>query len=64
MRVHYRGRWRLFAEAPTNHHGAFKVTYQFEGAIGRFPFRAEVKSSQAGFAYATGDSGVIDVRTN
>jgi hypothetical protein len=64
MRVRYRGRWRLFAEAPTSRKGAFEVAYRFEGSIGRFPFRAEVKASQAGFAYAAGHSGVIDVRTN
>ena len=64
MRVHYQGRWRLFTEAATNRKGTFKVAYQFQGAIGRFPFRAEVKANQTGFAYATGYSGVIDVHTN
>lgn len=64
MRVHYRGRWRLLAEATTNRSGRFKVAYQFQGAIGRFPFRAEVKANQTGFAYATGYSGAIDVHTN
>jgi hypothetical protein len=62
--VHYRGRWEPFRTPRTNAHGRFRVVYQFEGGVGRFPFRAEVPGGQAGFPFASGSSRVVDVSTN
>jgi hypothetical protein len=62
--VHYRGRWEPFRTPRSNRHGRFRVSYQFQGAVGRFPFRAEVPSGQAGFPFDSGKSQVIYVRTN
>lgn len=62
--VHYRGRWEPFRTPRTNAHGRFRVVYQFEGGVGRFPFRAEVPGGQAGFPFASGNSRVVDVSTN
>jgi hypothetical protein len=62
--VHYRGRWEPFRTPRTNAHGRFHLIYQFEGGVGRFPFRAEVPGGQAGFPFASGNSQVVDVRTN
>jgi hypothetical protein len=62
--VHYRGRWEPFRDPRSDRTGRFHVRYQFEGAIGRFPFRAEVLGGQAGFPYATGESTAVDVVTN
>lgn len=62
--VHYRGRWEPFRTPRTDAAGRFTVVYQFEGAIGRFPFRAEVPPSQADFAFARGLSKVVDVDTD
>ncbi len=59
--VHYRGRWEPFRTPRTAADGHFKVLYQFEGAVGRFPFRAEVPEGQAGFPYTTGYSNTVDV---
>jgi hypothetical protein len=61
--VHYRGRWEPFRTPRTDAAGHFTVVYQFEGARGRFPFRAEVPPSQADFAFGRGFSGVVDVVT-
>jgi hypothetical protein len=61
--VHYRGRWEPFRTPRTDTHGHFHVAYQFEGAIGRFPFYAEVPAGQAGFPYASGHSQIINVAT-
>ena len=63
MLVHYLGQWEPFRTARTNKAGHFRVRYRFEGAVGRFPFRAEVFSGQSGFPFTHGDSGVIDVRS-
>jgi hypothetical protein len=62
--VHYRGQWEPFRTPRTDAAGRFTVVYQFEGAVGRFPFRAEVPPSQADFAFGRGLSKVIDVDTN
>ncbi|HYM55450.1 MAG TPA: hypothetical protein VES97_08815 [Solirubrobacteraceae bacterium] len=62
--VHYRGRWEPFRTPRTDAAGHFAVTYQFQGALGRFPFRAEVPSSQADFSFARGLSEVVDVATD
>jgi hypothetical protein len=61
--VYYRGRWEPFRTPRTNAAGYFHVLYQFEGAVGRFPFRAQAPAGQAGFPYATGNSNTVDVRT-
>jgi len=61
--VHYRGRWEPFRTPRTNANGRFRVVYQFEGGVGRFPFRAEVPAGQAGFPFTTGYSQVVDVAT-
>lgn len=61
--VHYRGRWEPFRAPRTDGHGRFHVAYQFQGGVGRFPFRAEVPDGQSGFAYAAGRSQVVNVST-
>jgi 5-hydroxyisourate hydrolase-like protein (transthyretin family) len=62
--VHYRGRWEPFRVPQTDSRGRFEVVYQFQGGIGHFPFRASVLGGQAGFPFAHGDSGAVDVATN
>jgi hypothetical protein len=62
--VHYRGRWEPFRDPRTDSHGRFHVVYQFQGGIGRFPFRALVFGSQGGFPFALGESRAVDVTTN
>ena len=62
--VHYRGRWEPFRTPRTDAAGHFDVSYQFQGALGRYPFRAEVPASQADFSFAHGLSEVVDVTTN
>ena len=62
--VHYRGRWEPFRTPRTNRRGRFSVLYQFEGGVGRFPFRAEVPGGQAGFPFGSGESRVVDVSTS
>ncbi len=61
--VHYRGRWEPFRTPRTNSHGRFHVLYQFEGGVGRFPFRALAFAGQSGFPFSSGESGVVDVTT-
>jgi hypothetical protein len=61
--VHYRGRWEPFRDPRTDASGRFRVRYQFEGAVGRFPFRAEVLGGQSGVPYSTGESTRVDVAT-
>jgi hypothetical protein len=61
--VHYRGRWEPFRTPRTDAAGRFAVPYQFQGALGRFPFRAEALAGQAGFPYSAGRSQVVDVAT-
>jgi len=62
--VHYRGQWEPFRTPRTDAAGRFTVVYQFEGAVGRFPFRAEVPPSQADYAFGRGLSKVVDVLTD
>jgi hypothetical protein len=62
--VHYRGHWEPLRTPRTDPSGRFSVPYQFQGAIGRFPFRAEVFGGQSGFPYTTGRSRPVDVTTN
>jgi len=61
--VHYRGRWEPFRTPRTNAHGRFRVVYQFEGAVGSFPFRVEVPAGQSGFPFGGGFSNVVNVAT-
>jgi hypothetical protein len=61
--VHYRGRWEPFRTPRTDARGRFRVAYQFQGGVGRFPFRAEVPAGQAGFPFASGTSEVVSVAT-
>jgi hypothetical protein len=61
--VHYRGHWEPFRAPRTNSKGRFRVVYQFEGAVGSFPFRVKVPGDQAGFAFSTGYSASVSVST-
>ena len=62
--VHYRGRWEPFRVPQTDSRGRFEVVYQFQGGVGRFPFRASVLGGQAGFPFVHGESEAVDVTTN
>jgi hypothetical protein len=62
--VHYRGHWEPFRTPRTDSNGRFQVIYQFEGGLGRFPFRAEVPAGQAGFPFTDGYSNTVDVTTS
>ncbi|HEX5308926.1 MAG TPA: hypothetical protein VFW38_07590 [Solirubrobacteraceae bacterium] len=62
--VHYRGRWEPFRDPRTDGRGRFRVAYQFQGGVGRFPFRALVFGNQSGFPFALGESRTVDVTTN
>jgi hypothetical protein len=61
--VHYRGHWEPFRDPRTDSRGRFRVVYQFQGGIGRFPFRAVVFGSQGDFPFAPGESRGVDVTT-
>ena len=61
--VHYLGRWEPFRTPRTDAAGRFRVVYQFQGGLGRFPFRAQIRDGQASFPYARGQSPVINVTT-
>jgi hypothetical protein len=61
--VHYRGHWAPFRDPRTDSRGRFRVVYQFQGGIGRFPFRAVVFGSQRDFPFALGESRAVDVTT-
>jgi hypothetical protein len=61
--VHYRGRWEPFRTPRTDAAGRFSIPYQFQGSVGRFPFRATVFGGQAGLPYAQGDSAPVSVNT-
>ncbi|HSZ69113.1 MAG TPA: carboxypeptidase-like regulatory domain-containing protein [Solirubrobacteraceae bacterium] len=67
--VHYKGRWVPIpashtegATRRTDASGHFVVAYKFQGATGRFPFRAVVPGGQAGLPYTRGYSDTVDVR--
>jgi hypothetical protein len=62
--VHYRGHWEPFRTPRTDSNGRFTVVYQFEGGVGRFPFRALAFGGQSGFPFTHGESGAVDVTTN
>jgi len=59
--VHYRGAWVPFRTPRTSSAGDFSIAYQFQGATGRFPFRAQVPAGQAGFPYVDGTSRAVTV---
>jgi hypothetical protein len=59
--VHYLGLWEPLRTPRTDARGRFRVAYQFQGAVGRFPFRARVFAGQAGFPFVEGNSRPIDV---
>jgi hypothetical protein len=61
--VHYRGAWEPFRTPRTDARGRFSARYQFQGAVGRFPFRAEVPNGQAGYPYTAGTSPTVIVRS-
>jgi hypothetical protein len=61
--VHYLGHWEPFRDPRTNGNGSFHVDYQFQGAIGRFPFRIEIPAGQADFPYISGYSNIVDAFT-
>ncbi|MFZ1154658.1 MAG: hypothetical protein WAN93_07120 [Solirubrobacteraceae bacterium] len=61
--VHYRGRWEPFRDPRTDSRGRFQVVYQFQGGVGRFPFRALAFGGQAGFPFAHGESEAVYVTT-
>ena len=63
MLVHYRGHWEPFRTPRTDSSGRFRVAYHFEGAVGNFPFRAEVPAGQADFPFSGGYSDIVDVST-
>jgi hypothetical protein len=62
--VHYRGRWEPFRDPRTDSRGRFHDAYQFQGGVGRFPFRALVFGGQSGFPFVHGESRSVDVTTN
>lgn len=59
--VHYRGSWETIRTSRTKPTGHFKLTYQFQGSIGRFPFRVATPGGQANFPYLSGYSKIIAV---
>ena len=61
--VHYRGRWEPFRAPRTDSRGRFQVVYQFEGGVGRFPFKAMVFGGQGSFPFTIGESRTVDVTT-
>ena len=61
--VHYRGAWVAIRTPRTERNGHFAVRYRFQGAVGRFPFRAQAPGGQTGFPYESGSSAAIAVRT-
>jgi hypothetical protein len=59
--VRYRGAWEPFRTPRTDASGRFRVAYQFQGATGSFPLRAEVPGGQASFPYVDGRSAAVTV---
>ncbi len=57
--VHYRGRCKPSRDPRTDGRGRFRVAYQFQGGVRRFPFRALVFGSQGGFPFALGESRTV-----
>jgi hypothetical protein len=61
--VHYRGHWEPFRAPRTDSRGRFQVVYQFQGGLGRFPFKAMVFGGQGSFPFTDGESRTVDVTT-
>jgi hypothetical protein len=59
--VRYLGRWEPFRTPRSDSRGRFSVIYRFQGASGRFPFRATVLAGQSGLPYASGTSRAVNV---
>jgi hypothetical protein len=62
--VRYLGHWQPFRTPRTNNKGHFTIAYQFQGATGHFPFKAQAPGGQTGFAYTTGYSRQININTH
>jgi len=58
------GHWEPLRDPRTDSSGRFRVVYEFEGGVGRFPFRAEVLGGQSGLPFTHGDSRPVDVTAN
>jgi hypothetical protein len=61
--VKFHGHWELIRNPRTKPNGSFHLSYQFQGSIGRFPFRIEIPAGQTGFPYACGYSNTIEITT-
>ncbi|MHB1836024.1 MAG: peptidase associated/transthyretin-like domain-containing protein [Solirubrobacteraceae bacterium] len=59
--VYYQGRWEPIRTPRSTPSGQIRVSYRFDHASGQFPFALRVRSGQAGFPYATGCSGTVEV---
>lgn len=59
--VYYHHQWVTIRTPRTSSHGTFHITYQFQGATGRFPFKAEIPAGQADYPYAQGISNTIKI---
>ncbi len=63
LHVYWRNRWLTIRTPRTNRHGEFHIEYQFNDAIGQFPFQAEIPLGQTDFPYTNGRSNIIKVTT-
>ncbi len=63
LQVHYRGQWVPFRAPRTNSDGRFTTRYQFQGATGRYPFRAQIPAGQAGYPYSAGTSNTDEIQS-
>jgi hypothetical protein len=61
--VKFHGEWELIRNPRTKANGSFHLSYQFQGSIGRFPFRIEIPAGQTSFPYACGYSNTIEITT-
>ena len=64
LHVYWRGSWLTIRTPRTNRHGEFHIEYQFNGAIGQFPFQATIPLGQTDFPYTDGRSNIVTVTTN
>jgi hypothetical protein len=62
--VHYHGRSVPIPAKRTKPNGRFKISYKFQGATGRFPFRAFIPAGQADFPYTQGYSNTIQITSH
>jgi hypothetical protein len=63
LHVFYHDKWLTIRSPRTNKHGHFHIEYQFEGAIGGFPFQVEIPAGQANFPYTRGYSNKVTITT-